>query len=202
MWRCLPSNVAQPHKGDDGKHCLPADYTRLKPSLLTNHTNLIGSFFVIQELNSEHGGLLTWVYPRLSVSLTSLIRLLLVVSAGPTVPPPYSLEAPSSSNLTTRSSTTAISEPPTPGAPVVFHGLDADECRKFIQDVRRHAFEQELDDARTATFALTCFQGAALDWQLDLEDEVNESWKLLQKALKEKFLAAPTSSRPSGLSSR
>ncbi|KAG8924956.1 hypothetical protein FRC00_004501 [Tulasnella sp. 408] len=90
-----------------------------------------------------------------------------------------------------------------------FYGQDADECRQFIQAVRRFGFQQgrQHDDAYMADYAVTCFQGAALDWQMDLDEETNGSWRLLQKALKEKYLppssreriAGPSGQRPSTL---
>ncbi|KAG8948968.1 hypothetical protein FRC04_009169 [Tulasnella sp. 424] len=85
-----------------------------------------------------------------------------------------------------------------------FHGQDAEECRQFIQAVRRFGFQQgrQHDDPFMADYAVTCFQGAALDWQLELDEETNGSWRLLQKALKEKYLTPSSRERIAGPSAR
>ncbi|KAG9045955.1 hypothetical protein FS837_005355 [Tulasnella sp. UAMH 9824] len=81
-----------------------------------------------------------------------------------------------------------------------FHGQDADECRQFIQAVRRFGFQQgrQHDDAYMADYAVTCFQGPALDWQIELDEETNGSWRLLQRALKEKYLTPSSRERIAG----
>ncbi|KAG8973222.1 hypothetical protein FRB90_009975 [Tulasnella sp. 427] len=134
-------------------------------------------------------------------------------------PPPYYAQAgaplsdrPGSAPLPSSSSAAA----PPPDRPdlvfsnsdtvihFTFNGHDADECRQFIQAVRRFGFQQgrQHDDGYMADYAVTCFQGSALDWQMDLDEETNGSWRLLQKALKEKYLTPNSRERTAGPSGR
>ncbi|KAG8929602.1 hypothetical protein FRC01_004062, partial [Tulasnella sp. 417] len=66
-----------------------------------------------------------------------------------------------------------------------FRGEDADECEKFIASVMKYAFAQgkQRDDAWMADFAATCMAKDALRWWGHLEEDVQQSWKLLQKEM-------------------
>lgn len=67
----------------------------------------------------------------------------------------------------------------------LFEGRDGSECEKFILRVRQHGFEKDKaqDDRWTANFAATRIAGPAPRWYESLDDEVQESWKLLRRAL-------------------
>ncbi|KAG8987883.1 hypothetical protein FRB90_003077 [Tulasnella sp. 427] len=63
--------------------------------------------------------------------------------------------------------------------------IDGNEAEEFIQAVRRAAFNENQDrnDEWMARFASTCISGKALRWYESLDDDVQESWKLLRKAI-------------------
>ncbi|KAG8946545.1 hypothetical protein FRC04_011603 [Tulasnella sp. 424] len=68
---------------------------------------------------------------------------------------------------------------------VSFRGQDGNEAEEFIQAVRRAAFDadKDCDDRWMARFASTCMSGKALRWYESLDDDVQESWKRLRKAI-------------------
>lgn len=68
---------------------------------------------------------------------------------------------------------------------VSFRGQDGSEAEEFIQAVRRAAFNatKDRDDEWMARFASTCMSGKALRWYESLDDDVQDSWKRLRKAI-------------------
>ncbi|KAG9040643.1 hypothetical protein FS837_000367 [Tulasnella sp. UAMH 9824] len=68
---------------------------------------------------------------------------------------------------------------------VSFRGQDGNEAEEFIQAVRRAAFNanKDRDDEWMARFASTCMSGKALRWYESLDDDVQDSWKRLRKAI-------------------
>ncbi|KIO30385.1 hypothetical protein M407DRAFT_20458 [Tulasnella calospora MUT 4182] len=66
-----------------------------------------------------------------------------------------------------------------------FCGPGAKECEEFVAGVIKQAYEQgkPRDDAWIADFAATCLAENALRWWIELDEEVQGSWKLLRRAL-------------------
>lgn len=69
--------------------------------------------------------------------------------------------------------------------PIVFTGIDGRECERFIRSIKSHAFAQQKqrDYEWMADLAATLFDGAALRWYSQLDEDVQGNWKLLEKAL-------------------
>lgn len=72
---------------------------------------------------------------------------------------------------------------------LTFAGGSKTECLSFIRDIRREALAlgKERDDRWVADLVGSCLEGDALDWHFDLAEEIQDSWKLLQVALREKY---------------
>ncbi|KAG8967185.1 hypothetical protein FRC05_002260 [Tulasnella sp. 425] len=66
-----------------------------------------------------------------------------------------------------------------------FRGEDGKEAEEFIQAVRKAAFDanKDRDNEWMARFASTCMSGKALRWYESLDDDVQESWRRLKKAI-------------------
>ncbi|KIO32030.1 hypothetical protein M407DRAFT_19055 [Tulasnella calospora MUT 4182] len=62
---------------------------------------------------------------------------------------------------------------------IAFSGSPGESSGDFIQAVQRVAFQQghSRDDRWIADFIATCFNGNALHWYSELDDETQESWK-------------------------
>ncbi|KAG8892242.1 hypothetical protein FRB99_002855, partial [Tulasnella sp. 403] len=70
---------------------------------------------------------------------------------------------------------------------IIFEGIDGIECEDFIHLVRRRAYLEGRDNEWIVNYAATCLVGDALRWYLGLDEEVQEDWRLLQKALIAKY---------------
>lgn len=72
---------------------------------------------------------------------------------------------------------------------VTFGGSLDESSGAFVQCVQRIGFQQgrSKDDEWLAEYAATCFEGDAIVWYAELEDEVRESWKKLRAALLRKY---------------
>jgi len=82
---------------------------------------------------------------------------------------------------------------------LVFEGIDGTECEDFVHKFKRKLVtDAALSSASSskspaefdhlsAQLASACFVRGALRWYVELEPEVQESWKLLQKALMKDF---------------
>ncbi|KIO22325.1 hypothetical protein M407DRAFT_119055 [Tulasnella calospora MUT 4182] len=67
----------------------------------------------------------------------------------------------------------------------VFEGKGGLEAEAFVRAIRQKAFREGRQDADRwiAQFAATCFIGDALRWHASLDDDVQNSWKALQRAM-------------------
>ncbi|KAG8988336.1 hypothetical protein FRB90_002819 [Tulasnella sp. 427] len=76
-----------------------------------------------------------------------------------------------------------------PLSSLMFEGRHAVECEDFIGAVQRYTFAQgkPVDDRWVAQFASSCFTRDALRWWSNLDDEVQSSWKLLRKAMLDRY---------------
>ncbi|KAG9026202.1 hypothetical protein FS837_004692 [Tulasnella sp. UAMH 9824] len=98
--------------------------------------------------------------------------------------------APIQSNSDIRSD---IAPQPSSGiAWITFSGSPGDSSGDFIQAIQRVAFQQghARDDHWIADYAAACFNGDALHWYSELDDETQESWKKLRTALLKRYPAA------------
>ncbi|KAG8949499.1 hypothetical protein FRC00_008110, partial [Tulasnella sp. 408] len=70
-----------------------------------------------------------------------------------------------------------------------FEGKDGKEVEKFVQFIRRKAFQAEKseDDKWMANLAATHLLGPALRWHSELPPAVQTSWKLLEKIIFRSF---------------
>ncbi|KAG8893961.1 hypothetical protein FRB99_001604, partial [Tulasnella sp. 403] len=77
-----------------------------------------------------------------------------------------------------------------PNAQIEFTGIDADDCHDFIRYIRQRAFSEgkDRDYDWMARFAATCFAGDALAWHVSLDEDTQNDWKLLEKALVKHFV--------------
>jgi hypothetical protein len=71
----------------------------------------------------------------------------------------------------------------------VFYGHDGEECEKFVTAVRRIARREgkQHDGTWIADALEGCFEGEALRWHVELDDDVKRDWKQLEKALLRKY---------------
>ncbi|KAG8921062.1 hypothetical protein FRC01_000433 [Tulasnella sp. 417] len=81
---------------------------------------------------------------------------------------------------------------PSPSAPVKHHPMadhDGEECKGFIRQVRRKAFEagKSRDKEWMADYAVSCFVDNALEWSMRVHYNVLEDWDVLQRALMEEY---------------
>lgn len=81
---------------------------------------------------------------------------------------------------------------------VVFRGLPGEPCEEFIRCVRGRAFSEgkQRDNEWICDFASTCFTGRALRWYEELDEEIQQDWKLLRQALLRQYPPADDSSFP------
>ena len=84
----------------------------------------------------------------------------------------------------------------------MFQGQDGEECEDFVFWVIRRAKDKGKmnDDQWIAEFAMSCMARKALRWYIQLEPEVQQSWRLLRKALMDRYPASEDegSLKPSG----
>ena len=66
-----------------------------------------------------------------------------------------------------------------------FDGIGSIPSDLFIRNIRRRILVQGVqnDDQLIAQIAASCLIGPALDWYEEQEEEVQESWKLLRRAI-------------------
>ncbi|KAG8898452.1 hypothetical protein FRB99_007433, partial [Tulasnella sp. 403] len=79
----------------------------------------------------------------------------------------------------------------------LFEGGDSTECDQFIRYVRMQALKADKaqDSYWAAKFATACLGGEALRWHLTLDEETQDDWKELEKALVERFSSGTPSAR-------
>ncbi|KAG8930702.1 hypothetical protein FRC00_001011 [Tulasnella sp. 408] len=72
---------------------------------------------------------------------------------------------------------------------LVFRGTDATEAEEFVAHIYQVAQREGRirDDAWIADFAVACFIGDALRWYDELEPEVQNDWRLLKRAILQKY---------------
>lgn len=75
-----------------------------------------------------------------------------------------------------------------------FDGSGSLKASTFIRNVRQQALTKDRQDndkwmAQTAAASL---DGSALDWYEELDEEVQESWKLLRRAILTRWPTAPS----------
>lgn len=84
----------------------------------------------------------------------------------------------------------------------MFLGRDGDECEGFIIAVTQKMFaegkQMDVDDKYIAHFAGTKMKKKALRWFSTLDDDAQNSWKLLRKALLEKYPSLPSDEDAAG----
>lgn len=75
-----------------------------------------------------------------------------------------------------------------------FSGGSRSDCQRFIRDVRRAALAagKARDDEWMADIAGACFIGDALDWHIELDEEIQQSWKMLERAMLRRFAGEPS----------
>ena len=85
------------------------------------------------------------------------------------------------------------------GDDLIFDGVNGLSGGSFVRTVRQQALSKGFpdDDKLIAHTAASYFDGAALDWYESLEEETQESWKLLRRALLARY---PTNQTPSSVS--
>lgn len=72
---------------------------------------------------------------------------------------------------------------------ITFGGLPTESSSAFVQSVQRVGFQQGKgrDDGWMAEYAATCFEGDALTWYSELDDEIQDSWKKLRANVLRKY---------------
>lgn len=73
--------------------------------------------------------------------------------------------------------------------PLSFEGKGSTECEEFIVKINRIAYKsgKHHDDKWIADFVYPCLCGRLLRWFEDLDEEVQSSWKLLRRALLDRY---------------
>ncbi|KAG9026201.1 hypothetical protein FS837_004691, partial [Tulasnella sp. UAMH 9824] len=91
-----------------------------------------------------------------------------------------------------------LPQPPSAIKWMSFSGSPGESSGDFIQAIQRVAFQQGhgRDDRWIADYIATCFNGDALHWYSELDDETQDSWKKLRTALLRRYSAASPSSAP------
>ncbi len=86
-----------------------------------------------------------------------------------------------------------------PAKAFLFQGRDGDDCDDFVFYITQRAANEgkTRDDAWTADLALRCMARGALRWYAQLEPDVQDSWRLLRRALLEKYPASGEEGSPS-----
>ncbi|KAG8954855.1 hypothetical protein FRC04_010338 [Tulasnella sp. 424] len=79
---------------------------------------------------------------------------------------------------------------------LVFKGIDGAEAESFIQAVQRSARTEgrSRDNEWIIDLVSTCMTGEALRWYVELDEETQNDWKLLRKAILRQY---PPLSKPS-----
>ena len=77
---------------------------------------------------------------------------------------------------------------------LVFHGIDGDECDRFVAAITQAAFQEKKmrDQEWMADLAVAGLRGKALRWYTELDEDVQSNWRLLQKALVRQYPHADT----------
>ncbi|KAG8918771.1 hypothetical protein FRC01_001660, partial [Tulasnella sp. 417] len=80
-----------------------------------------------------------------------------------------------------------------------FEGKGGKEAEDFVAAVKKIALKEgrHQDSEWTAAFASTCFYGLALRWFEELDENVQSDWKLLRRAILQKW---PAEARAGGRS--
>ncbi|KAG8916055.1 hypothetical protein FRC01_003406 [Tulasnella sp. 417] len=78
---------------------------------------------------------------------------------------------------------------------VPFTGKNAEEAEDFVHAVNRRAWAAgKLDDHTwMAKFAYVCFTKKALRWYEELDEETRNDWRLLRRAILDKYSTPPQS---------
>lgn len=73
----------------------------------------------------------------------------------------------------------------------VFRGIDGEECENFVAQVRLRALDEgkERDNNWIIANATASFVGEALRWYASLEPEIQDDWKMLQRAMFQRYPA-------------
>lgn len=81
---------------------------------------------------------------------------------------------------------------------ITFSGSPQESLASFVQSIQRIAFQQNRlrDDRWITDYVSTCFDGKALYWFVELDDEIQGSWKQLRLALIRRFPLPPDSGDP------
>ncbi|KAG8913588.1 hypothetical protein FRC01_004473 [Tulasnella sp. 417] len=81
-----------------------------------------------------------------------------------------------------------------------FEGKGGKEAEDFVAAVKKIALKEgkHQDSEWTAAFASTCFYGPALRWFEELDENVQSDWKLLRRAILQKW---PAEARAGGSAS-
>lgn len=82
---------------------------------------------------------------------------------------------------------------PEPETVPIFDSVNDTPCETFIRAVRKHALAEgrEKDDSWIAHYAAASMDGLALRWYEELEEEDQESWKLLRRAMLRRWPPPP-----------
>ncbi|KAG8916129.1 hypothetical protein FRC01_003361, partial [Tulasnella sp. 417] len=77
---------------------------------------------------------------------------------------------------------------------LVFTGKDKDECRQFVRTIRLWAkAEGKINDSSwMCEAAYPCFSGDALEWYASLSADVQNEWRLLERAILKDYPLPPT----------
>ncbi|KIO29357.1 hypothetical protein M407DRAFT_21583 [Tulasnella calospora MUT 4182] len=75
------------------------------------------------------------------------------------------------------------------GEYITFTGGNAEEAEEFIVAVKRRAYSKgkHTDNVWIAHFVSVCFEKKALRWYESLDDETQNNWKLLKRAILEEY---------------
>lgn len=86
---------------------------------------------------------------------------------------------------------------------LVFKGVDGAEAESFIRSVQRAARTEGRirDNAWIADLVSTCMIGEALRWYVELDEDTQNDWKLLRKAILRQYPSRIQPSVPSSLPS-
>lgn len=83
-------------------------------------------------------------------------------------------------------------------ASLIFTGRDGQECEDFITSLTRFAYEngQLRDNDWLVDMARLSFRGKALRWFVNLDEDVQTSWRLLQQAMVREYPPPDYSDQP------
>lgn len=87
---------------------------------------------------------------------------------------------------------------------IIFTGESAEEAEDFIFAVKKRAYSKgkQKDNAWIADFVSICFAKKALRWYERLDEETQNDWKLLKRAILDEYEEAslPSSTVPTSAS--